>query len=374
MRNPTVRNLLHETLVFTNRLGQLPWPFTPLAVAGLAGSLALPGIPLPRILWLALWSLADWLLLAALPRRGISYGPVQPSHLALLGVRGVLTLLGPLAWALQPGLWAVAAYAVAVEPRRLQLTRLTLRNPQAQEGARPLSIVHLSDLHIERLTEREEQLLALVEHLQPDIILLTGDYLNLSYVGEERAIRDARRFLARLHAPQGVYAVRGTPQVDPRWVMPRLFAGLGITVLEGEQREVAVGGHRLRLVGVGCDRDPVRDEAMLRAALNGSADGAYTILLYHMPDLFEAAGELGVDLHLAGHTHGGQLRAPLYGAIITGSSFGKRYEAGAYRPGGRRGGVTPPLLYVSRGIGLEGLGAPRARFLCPPEVVHIRLE
>lgn len=373
MDNSPVRNLLHETLVFAGRLGRLAWPYTALFI-GVAGlGLALAGAPVFAVLWLVLWSAADWALLASLPRRGISYGTVQPAHLALLIIRWLLALLGlaaPVAAVgrlAQPALWAVAAYAVLVEPRRLRVTGLHLRDPHAAPGARPLSIVQISDLHVERLTKREEDLLATVERLQPDLIVLTGDYLNLSYVNDERALAEVRRLLGRLRAPHGVYAIRGTLEVDPPGLMPRLFAGLGITLLEGEQREIEAGGHRLRLVGVGCNRDMVRDGAVLETMLEGADDARYTILLYHMPDLFEKAGDLGVDLHLAGHTHGGQLRLPLYGALLTASTLGKRYEAGQYR---RNGSV----LYVSRGIGLEGLGAPRARFLCPPEVVHIRLE
>ena len=79
-----------------------------------------------------------------------------------------------------------------------------------------------------------------------------------------------------------------------------------------------------------------------------------------------AATTTGVDLYLAGHTHGGQLRLPVFGALVTASSFGKRYEMGAYREG-------RTVLYVSRGIGLEGLGLPRARFLSPPEITLFTL-
>jgi predicted MPP superfamily phosphohydrolase len=92
--------------------------------------------------------------------------------------------------------------------------------------------------------------------------------------------------------------------------------------------------------------------------------GAYTILLYHTPDLAEAAAAAGVDLYLAGHTHGGQIRLPWYGALTTSSAYGKRFEAGLYQ-------VDLMSLYVSRGIGLEGLRLPRARFLCPPEIIVI---
>jgi predicted MPP superfamily phosphohydrolase len=86
---------------------------------------------------------------------------------------------------------------------------------------------------------------------------------------------------------------------------------------------------------------------------------------YHSPDLIEAASERGIDLYLAGHTHGGQIRLPLYGAIATSSIYYKEYEAGLFQLG-------RTYLYVSRGLGLEGASAPRARFLCRPEVaVHM---
>jgi hypothetical protein len=76
------------------------------------------------------------------------------------------------------------------------------------------------------------------------------------------------------------------------------------------------------------------------------------------------AAALGVDLYLAGHTHGGQWRLPGFGAILTSSRYWKRYEAGLYCQGKTH-------MYVSRGLGLEGFGAPRARFFCPPEVVNV---
>ena len=94
---------------------------------------------------------------------------------------------------------------------------------------------------------------------------------------------------------------------------------------------------------------------------------APTVLLYHTPDLIEVAAAEGVDLYLAGHTHGGQIRLPWYGALVTASRYGKRFEAGYYQ-------VGPTQLYVSRGLGFEGLGAPRARFLCPPEIVELEVQ
>jgi hypothetical protein len=95
-------------------------------------------------------------------------------------------------------------------------------------------------------------------------------------------------------------------------------------------------------------------------------DGYY-VLLYHTPDLVETAAANDVSLYFSGHTHGGQVRLPLYGAIVTLSVYHKEYEMGEYH-------VGPTTLYVSRGIGMEGLGLPRIRFLCPPEIVVFDLN
>jgi uncharacterized protein len=66
-------------------------------------------------------------------------------------------------------------------------------------------------------------------------------------------------------------------------------------------------------------------------------------------------------LQLSGHTHGGQVRLPFYGALFTASLYGKVFEAGRYK-------LKDLTLYITRGLGLEGAGAPRVRFLCPPEI------
>ena len=85
-------------------------------------------------------------------------------------------------------------------------------------------------------------------------------------------------------------------------------------------------------------------------------------------DVFFGAGteadQARVDLFCAGHVHGGQVGLPLYGALVTLSRHGKRYEAGLYQAG-------PMRMYVSRGIGMEGGSAPRVRFCSRPEIAVI---
>jgi predicted MPP superfamily phosphohydrolase len=227
-------------------------------------------------------------------------------------------------------------------------------------------VLHLSDIHFEGWTPRERRLLEVARALSPDLIFLTGDYLNLSSVDHGPARQGVRDLLAELATIAPTYAVIGSPPVDRPDVVPQIFAGLPITWLVDEVTEVEVKGHRLRLIGIRCTADHRRDGERLRQLCSAGLNPALQVLLYHSPDLFPLAAALGIDLHLAGHTHGGQLRLPLFGALVTSSAFWKRYEVGLYRQG-------TSTLYVSRGIGVEGKGAPRARFLAPPEVVLVLL-
>jgi hypothetical protein len=329
-------------------------------------------------LGLLAFALADWGLLAFLPWWGLSFGAVQPPFLAGTLVRGCLTLISmPLAvhwpWPTMIGLaliqvllWVLMAYGTLIEPFRVQVTRVEIPTKASNPGS-PLRIVQLADLHVERLTQREQALPALVAGLAPDLVVLSGDYLNTSYNNDPQAVADLCALLAQFHAAGGVYAIWGTAEVDLPDVLRPVLHELGIVLLEDEAIEVPVGAHHLWLMGLSCSRDLAADGSRLGALLAQAPPGTFTLLLYHTPDLMPEAAALGVDLYLAGHTHGGQWRLPGFGAILTSSHYWKRYEAGHYREG-------KTDLYVSRGLGMEGFGTPRARFFCPPEVVSVTLS
>jgi hypothetical protein len=332
------------------------------------------------------FGMLDRTLLAALPRLGLSFGPPTfPFVLSIFTRFGLAVILaGMLRWVRRRNPLSSAAgqtrlalglllafnlgglglewYAFCFEPFNLQTTRLALPGP-ALLPDRPLRIAHLTDLHVEQITRREQDMLQRVEALAPDLIVLTGDYLNGSYLYDAQARRETRQLLARLHAPYGVYATSGN--LDTPEIMADLFAGLDIVALDDAVRRLALPGGDLYLVGISNDFRPAADRS-LQARLAGIPTEAYTLLLYHTPDLIATAAAGGVDLYLAGHTHGGQIRLPLYGAIVTFSEYGKRYEAGRYTFGSTS-------LYVNRGLGMEGWIFPRVRFWCPPEVVQIEL-
>lgn len=355
---------------FTDRFSHLP----PLLVI----TFLLPVVVLVAKAWDDTWAavafgalaLGDLAMLATLPRFGRSYGPFQLPWLSLTALRLVFGLgmaLVPRAWGWtiaglgQFGLSLAAVYACWIEPARLGMTRVTVHSAR-MKGCPPLRVLHVSDLHVERVTARERCLIRLVRDAAPDVIVVTGDYLNISYTHDVAAQRQTRALLRQLQAPGGVYAITGSPSVDPVHVVAELLDGLEVCWLRDQIASLTWKGYRLQIAGIECSADVEADEQKLRLLLDGRSSDAFTLLLCHTPDVMPTAAEVGVDLFLAGHTHGGQLRLPFFGAVVTASAHGKRYEMGAYRE-------AQTLLYVSRGVGMEGKGAPRARFLCPPEVV-----
>lgn len=306
----------------------------------------------------------DSAMLALLPRTRRSWGPVTPPLLGLMLVRVGLSWLLPRAWGLLPllatqGLLsAVAFYATWLEPFTVRAPHLRVSHPRL---TRPLKLVHVSDLHFEHLSLREEKLLSILAQEQPDVLVLTGDYMNRSALYDPAAREEARALLAQLHAPLGVYAVTGSPVVDDPALVPQAFMDLETLQWLDDARIPLPGYEGIWVLGVRCTYDYARDVAALHRLMADLPADAMTILLYHTPDLMPEAVKLGVTLYLAGHTHGGQIALPIAGPLFASSRWGLKYARGLFREGST-------TLYVSRGLGVEGLGAPRARFCAPPEV------
>jgi predicted MPP superfamily phosphohydrolase len=255
--------------------------------------------------------------------------------------------------------------AYTVEPLLVETTELSLVSSHLDPAAPPVRIVHLTDTHIERISYRERSVIKKVNALQPDIVVFTGDYINTSYHGDATAHQQFREFVGQIDAPYGIYATRGTVEPSPGY-MASLIEGTGVIWLEQEAVTVDVRGQRVTLVGVNCDHNQ-GDVVRLDQAMKNVPDDTFTLLLFHSPDLIHEAAAYDIDLYVGGHTHGGQIRLPFYGAVVTASKYGKQYEAGLYEEG-------DTTMYISRGIGFEGSVMPRARFLCRPEIVAIELS
>ncbi len=375
----------HRLLLFSARLGKIPGIvlaiyieiFTLLVVAVWAVREESLDIGFAVGIGFLAFAIIDWMALAALPRRRRSYGPVAPTLIALTFVRAFFTIIigllrvGPL-WAstlVEVSNFALTGYVLDSlwgEPFHLTVSKITLKSRKLR-GAPPLRVMHLSDFHIERLTRREAKILKLIDEMRPDVILYTGDLLNFSYLDDGRARSDCRELLSQLHAPLGVYAVLGTPLIDTPEVIKDTYACVDNVRLLINQAIEIEGYPQVQIIGLTCSHDPTLDVPKLDRVRANVPPDKFTILLYHSPDLMPEAARAKIDLYTCGHTHGGQIRLPLIGALVTSSIYGKRYEMGRYNQ-------DDTTLYVSRGIGMEGKGAPRMRFLCPPEIELFELR
>ncbi len=253
------------------------------------------------------------------------------------------------------------AYGSLVEAHWVLVRPLELRVKEPVLGHARFRIVHLTDLHLEEIGRRERRMFELVREAKPDLILLTGDYVNARE--GLQALQGVLESLRALAPRYGIYGVEGN--WDHKFPVRAAFERAGARLLSDETESLREGAHALRLVG-----HSVFPSRTLKDLLRGLDGGAYTIYLHHMPDAVDelAAREPGqrVDLFLCGHTHGGQVRLPFWGAVLTLSKYHKKYEQGFYQ-------VGDVSMYVNRGLGMEGGAAPRVRFLAPPEVAVIDL-
>jgi len=243
------------------------------------------------------------------------------------------------------------------EPYSCQVEEIELALPKVPPG-RELRVVQLTDLHIGRYGRYFRDVARQAMALRPELILLTGDYLE-----EQRNLGEVREFLGQLSAPYGIFAVQGNWEYWSRLEgenLRRKFAASGVTLLINQRvdldiREVPLSIHGLDYPSADDQLGTLRDKA---------AGSRVNLLLSHVPAFtHELLGSI-FDLVLCGHTHGGQIRLPLLPPLYM-PRYSGNYVAGHYRVGPAS---TP--LYVSRGIGTSVLPM---RLFCRPEITLLRL-
>jgi hypothetical protein len=248
-------------------------------------------------------------------------------------------------------------YSFYIEPNRMEISKITIRINGLTEALNELSIVHLSDLHLVKTGKREAKLLKAVNELNPDILVITGDFVN------KREIVDVcTQLINKFRARYGKWGVWGNYDHSMLNLTDRRkLAASDIVILSNENQSIAVNQQNMWIIGLD---DPVTGRDDLLQAIAGVPEDDFKILLSHSPAIIEEAHRYGIDLVLAGHTHGGQMYIPLISHLIVRLFGGKGYIAGLYR-------VGHTYLYVTRGIGTSILPL---RAFCPPEIALIKLE
>lgn len=240
-------------------------------------------------------------------------------------------------------------YGYFIEPRWIDVHTETLQTPLLKTAT--FRIVQISDLHCDEKPRNEERAVEIINALKPDVVVATGDYLN-----HTAGLARLRDMLSRLEAPLGKFAVTGNFEVF-HWPELNVLADSTFRVLDRETVLVTKDGDTIAITGLGFAlSDAPKDPSY------GFSDDRFDVFLFHTPDLIEELQNRGIDLYLCGHTHGGQVALPWYGAVITFSKFGKKYESGMHR-------VGDTTLYVNRGLGLEPRPAPQIRLFARPQIV-----
>ncbi len=349
-------NPFDRILHVLNKIETIPLPLYLFLLMLLAGGGA--AFQPQRWLILLLFFLVDFLILFWLPKMKISYGPPQPQSflLALLRVP-FIWLPAPFNFFIQLLGTILLGIGFIYEPAQIKLTHKEIKT--GLNSNQRTKFIHLGDLHLEKIGRREEKLLTQLQQSQPDFMLFTGDFLNLSYRSDPQAIQTVAAFFNQLQHIAPTYWVSGSPAVDLEKTVARIHDLTKAIDLNDASRIV----HKnIELIGIQCTHQPHQDIHQLHA-LKQPDNPVFSILLYHSPDLIVELPPHRIHLILSGHTHGGQVRLPFLGALFTGSLYGRTLQAGEYR-------FDHTILYITRGIGLEGLGAPRVRFLCPPEIIE----
>jgi predicted MPP superfamily phosphohydrolase len=246
-----------------------------------------------------------------------------------------------------------------LEAKWCHIVRRTVSLPGLPSAFQGLTIALLSDTHHGPYVPIDylRHVVEMTNNLEPDLVLLGGDYVY----GDVRHIAPGIDVLANLTARIGRFAVRGNHDNREFTQTSRdALAKAKLPDLSNSGVWIERQGARLRICGVG---DLWTDRQDLNAALNDANPDDTVILLSHNPDFVESIRDPRVSLVLSGHTHGGQVVIPGYGAPIVPSRFGQKYVHGLVQ------GPRCPV-YITRGVGTI---SPPVRFLCRPEIVLLTL-
>jgi predicted MPP superfamily phosphohydrolase len=279
---------------------------------------------------------------------------------------------------------------------RIHRVDISIANlPAALDG---MKIVQLSDIHLSGYMSRTDvrRAVEMANELGADLAVITGDFIT----GAADPLADCVDEIRHLRAPLGIFGCNGNHEIYARAedAAQGLFAQAGMKLLRHENVQLAFRGAHFNLLGVDYQRERTPSGHRLQMLPDLAPlvrRDMPNILLSHNPNTFNRAAELGIELSLAGHTHGGQIQVEILDHSLSPARFISDYIAGAYfRPlsmpavdnralkdanylASNQAPVSshaqPPLsvLYVNRGLGT--VGAP-VRLGVPPEITLLTLR
>lgn len=276
----------------------------------------------------------------------------------------------------------VAAVLVIMEIYRESksfVTKIYDIESDAFQFQEPHNIIFVSDLHNHKYGENNEQLLKAIKEQQPDFILVGGD---IPIAKKEYELNTAISFIESLTKDYKVYYSNGNHEQRMR-LYPETYGNMyevytnaikkaGVDYLLNETRSLKLENVTVNIVGLEIDREfykrfshKILQKEDVIDYVGQKEKGVFTILLAHNPEYFKAYAQWGADLTLSGHVHGGVMRLPLLGGIISpGLRLFPKYDGGRRREYGKE-------MIISRGLGVHTIPI---RLFNPAELVVLRLK
>lgn len=257
-------------------------------------------------------------------------------------------------------------YSRYIEPKRLEVKHITVKHNKIPLSFDQMNIVQFSDTHLgfQYTLDQLEDHVNRINSLNPDIVFFTGDLMDEP--NHFPYIKKIPPILNQIQAPFGKFAVYGNHDHGGYGtnIYMNTMKNSGFSVLRNEGTTIQQkDGSKIHIAGID---DAMLGTPNLTQALKSTPKDAFQILLSHAPDLADAASTYNVDFQLSGHSHGGQVQIPFFGALIT-PPYGKKYPEGEYHLNHN----YPLYLYVNRGLGTTRLPL---RFLSVPEITVFTLK
>lgn len=258
------------------------------------------------------------------------------------------------------------------ENNAIQITNIDVKDPIIPNSFNDFKIVHISDLHNKEFGKNQQNIIAKIKEINPDIIVITGDIID-SY---DTNVQISADFINGISKIAPVYYVTGNHEsriLDDYVSLKTQMQTAGIHVLENEFITISNGNDKINIIGM---NDPSfdflkltgsTDEEIVATNLNGLTEDlkGYNILLSHRPELIDIYASFNINLVFSGHAHGGQIRIPFIGGIIApNQGLFPKYTSGLYE-------VKNTKMVVSRGLGNSAFPI---RINNRPEIVVVRFK
>jgi len=250
-------------------------------------------------------------------------------------------------------------YGRFIEPDMVQIKTIHIKTDFIKKALKGKKIVHLSDLHLSKFGEQENKILNIIEQINPDLILLTGDYIK--WYGD---IKPAIKFLSRLKAKSGVFAVMGDYDYSNSRKSCLFCHEKGnskktkqhnVIMLANSSHKIKINDQAIQITGI--DKEYEEQSTFTE---NNRAEGKnfLELILSHSPLSFDDFSSQDKILMFAGDTHGGQIKLPLWLFKLFGYKKNVKYNYGLFHQENR-------TMYVTRGTGTSHF---KFRLFCPPEI------